>query len=68
MNSIVIATYNEIDSIRALLDGLVAYSVILVDDNSPDGTADIAGCYPNVWVVRRPCRMGLASAYLLIFF
>jgi len=64
---IVIATYNEADNIRQVLNGLSDYSVIVVDDNSPDGTGDIATGYSNVTVIHRESKMGLASAYLCGF-
>jgi len=62
--AVVIATYNEAESIRQVLDGLRRYFVIVVDDNSPDGTGMIAGEYINATVLRRPAKMGVASAYL----
>lgn len=61
---IVIATYNEADNIQQILDGLSDYPVIVVDDNSPDGTGDIAANYENVTLFRRAGKMGLASAYM----
>jgi dolichol-phosphate mannosyltransferase len=62
---IVIATYKEARTIRQVLDGLREYAVILVDDNSPDGTGLIANEYMNVRVITRPQRAGVASAYVL---
>ncbi|AFK51303.1 family 2 glycosyltransferase [Thermogladius calderae 1633] len=71
--SIIVPTYNERDNIPELLrriDGAMRphgwdYEVVIVDDNSPDGTAELArqlsGLYP-VKVVERPGRLGLASA------
>ncbi|MDR1144848.1 MAG: glycosyltransferase, partial [Verrucomicrobiales bacterium] len=44
--AIIVPTYNERDNVRPLLDKLdaaltgVAWEVIFVDDDSPDGTAD----------------------------
>jgi len=64
---IVIATYNEAGNIRQLLDGLRDYPVIVVDDNSPNGTGDIAVDYDNVMVIHRMGKMGLASAYMRAF-
>lgn len=63
MCHIVIATYNEADTIGAILDQLGQYHVTVVDDNSPDGTGDIATQYPNVDLITRQSR-GLASAYI----
>lgn len=64
---IVIATYNEADNIRQVLDGLCDYPVIIVDNNSPDGTGDIAAGYENVTLIRGMGKMSLASAYLCGF-
>jgi len=64
---IVMATYNEADNIRQVLDGLGDYPVVVVDDNSPDGTGDIAASYENVTLIRRAGKMGLASAYMYGF-
>lgn len=69
--SIIIPTYNERENIEKLiplidvyLKGL-DYEIIVVDDNSPDGTAAVAEAlsskYP-VRVVKRPRKMGLSSA------
>jgi dolichol-phosphate mannosyltransferase len=75
MLSVIVPTYNERGGLPELLDrlnaafdlaGLTA-EVIVVDDGSPDGTADLAETladrYP-VRVLRRPGKMGLASAVL----
>jgi dolichol-phosphate mannosyltransferase len=61
---VVIATYNEAGSIGRILDGLENYAVVVVDDASPDGTGDIAAARRNVTLVRRPRKLGLASAYV----
>ncbi len=70
---VVIPTYNEADNIRPLVEALWALpvddlSVLIVDDNSPDGTADIAEelarLHPGrIEVLRRPGKMGLGTAY-----
>ncbi len=74
--SIIIPTYNERENLRELLrridnamksNGLRDYEVVIVDDNSPDGTADLAEELSNVYpvkVVRRPGKLGLSSAIL----
>jgi len=72
--SIIVPTYNEAENIRELIERVEAslkgldFEVIVVDDSSPDGTAEIAEelgkTYGNVKVVRRPKKMGLASAVL----
>jgi dolichol-phosphate mannosyltransferase len=73
--AIVIPTYNEkealpsliekiFDKIRPLVEEL---HVVIVDDSSPDGTADIARNlgekFQKISVIQRPGKMGLGAAY-----
>jgi len=70
-----VPTYNERENIEELIKRIdtslkkegMEYEVIIVDDNSPDGTADTAESlsskYP-IKVVRRPGKLGLSSAVL----
>ncbi|MBN2499428.1 MAG: glycosyltransferase [Anaerolineales bacterium] len=67
--SIVLATYNEKEHIEGMIASLYEtiaqpLEVIVVDDASPDGTAEIvAGLdYPNLVLIRRKAR-GLAAAF-----
>jgi len=62
--AVLIATYNESTTIGLLLDSLIDYDVYIVDDNSPDGTAEIASKYKNVTVINRQNKRGIASAYI----
>ena len=73
---VVVPTYNEADNIDELLTELLALpvdlGVIVVDDNSPDGTGELAeqwaGRYPGrVHVVHRPGKLGLGTAYVAGF-
>ncbi len=72
---VVIPTYNERENIQKLIPILLSLpldlEVTVVDDNSPDGTADavetLAGDDGRVHVVRRPKKMGLGSAYVAGF-
>lgn len=71
---VVIPTYNErenivrlIDNIRRILDGLrFKHIILVVDDNSPDGTAKIVEEYSrkagNVIVMVRTGKLGIGSA------
>ena len=70
--SIIVPTYNEkdniallIEKIHGVLSGRIDYEVIVVDDDSPDGTAAVAAAlgqrYPVKVLVRKNIR-GLASA------
>ncbi|NDJ52320.1 MAG: polyprenol monophosphomannose synthase [Chloroflexi bacterium] len=70
---VVIPTYNEADNVEPLAEALWALgipnlSILIVDDNSPDGTADIveqlAAAHPGrINVMKRPDKMGLGTAY-----
>jgi dolichol-phosphate mannosyltransferase len=72
--SIIVPTYNEAENIGELIERVetslkgLDFEVIVVDDSSPDGTAEIAEelgrAYRNVKVIKRPRKMGLASAAL----
>jgi dolichol-phosphate mannosyltransferase len=61
---VVIPTYNESESIGEILTGLreLDVDVLVIDDRSPDGTADIVRRH-NVEVVERAGKQGLGSAY-----
>jgi dolichol-phosphate mannosyltransferase len=68
--SIIIPTYNEAENIAHLVEKIRGLSgnfrIIIVDDGSPDGTADIAEKLGqsdrNILVYRRPGKMGIGSA------
>ncbi len=68
----VLPTYNEKDNVRPMTEAILATvpeaSVLIVDDNSPDGTGDIADQLaverPNVAVLHRQSKEGLGKAYL----
>src|SRR5208283_1214128 len=70
--AIVLPTFNESGNVGLLIDRLakplagIRYEVIFVDDDSPDGTADVvrrlAESHDNVRVLQRIGRRGLASA------
>jgi dolichol-phosphate mannosyltransferase len=68
---IVTPTYNESKNIKALVDTLfqlnLDYHILVVDDNSPDGTAKIVmelqKNYNNLHLAKRPKKRGLGTAY-----
>lgn len=66
MNSsiVVIPTYNEVESIGALLDALklLPLDILVIDDGSPDGTAELCRAR-GVEVISRSGKMGLGGAY-----
>jgi dolichol-phosphate mannosyltransferase len=70
--TVVIPTYNESQNIDALISTLLEagpeIEILIVDDNSPDGTAArveaVAASNPRVRLLKRPGKMGLGSAYI----
>lgn len=73
---VVIPTYNEAQNIEQMIDrilfqGIRNLDILVVDDNSPDGTGDIveriARCENNVFLMRRPAKAGLGTAYVAGF-
>lgn len=70
---IIIPTYNEKENIGKMLDVLMALSfsfdVLIIDDNSKDGTASIVKDYikqfPNrIYIEERSGKLGLGTAYI----
>ena len=67
---VLIATYNESENIESLVKRILnldqSFDVLVVDDNSPDGTFEIAermsGETGRVRVLRRAAKMGLGTA------
>jgi dolichol-phosphate mannosyltransferase len=74
---IIIPTYNERKNIEALiksiqaLDTGVDLGILVVDDNSPDGTGkfleELTKSNDRVHVIHRPSKLGLGSAYIAGF-
>ena len=72
MISIVIPTFNEANNIQLLLQNLINllknfdYEIIVIDDDSPDGTSEIVNKYMKdygtIKLITRVGRSGLASA------
>lgn len=74
--AVIVPTYNERENIESLVTQLLALPtavyVIVVDDNSPDGTGEIADrlaaeCDGQVRVVHRAGKLGLGTAYIAGF-
>ena len=70
---VIIPTYNEKENIRDILVHVLgldpAFHVLVVDDGSPDGTADIvrevqAESPGRVHLLERPGKLGLGTAYI----
>ena len=73
---VIIPTYNEKENISQIVDAVLALpdmDVLVVDDNSPDGTGDIveqikSNKPPNrVHLIRRAGKLGLGTAYIAGF-
>lgn len=72
---VIVPTYNERESITTVLTGIVkadpTIDVLVVDDNSPDGTGAIADDFarvnPSVHVLHRDAKSGLGPAYIAGF-
>ncbi len=72
---VIIPTYNERENLTELLRLIFALGlqleVLIVDDNSPDGTGELAdqmaAADPRVHVLHRAGKMGLGSAYVAGF-
>ena len=72
---ITIPTYNERENIGTLIQEVARTmpdaQILIVDDNSPDGTADAIRCLqrtnPNLHLHVRECKKGLGSAYVDAF-
>jgi len=73
--AVIIPTYNEVENLSILIEQLLGLDIgllpIVVDDNSPDGTGDLADdladAHPQVSVIHRPSKLGLGTAYLAGF-
>lgn len=73
---VIIPTYNEKENIEAIIKAVinlpVAFDVLVIDDGSPDGTADIvktlmAEYTERVHIVERAGKQGLGTAYIAGF-
>jgi len=70
-NLVIIPTYNEKENIEPLIKVIssleVPYDILIIDDNSPDGTAtavkNLQSEFKNLHLLERPGKMGLGSAY-----
>jgi dolichol-phosphate mannosyltransferase len=68
---IVLPTYNEAENVARVLGAvrraMPGARVLVVDDSSPDGTADLAAAVDGVDVLRRHAKQGLGAAYVAGF-
>jgi len=74
---VIIPTYNEKENIEAIVSAVMnlplEFNVLIIDDGSPDGTADIVKALMNgeykdrVFLVERSGKQGLGTAYICGF-
>ena len=72
---VIVPTYNECDNLPRVVPLILgqgdAFHVLVVDDNSPDGTGDVADAMAardaRVNVLHRPGKQGLGAAYVAGF-
>ncbi len=77
---VIIPTYKERENIRAIIDAVFAlpkdFHLLIVDDNSPDGTAEIVeslqldyntAAETKLHLLKRPGKLGLGTAYITGF-
>jgi dolichol-phosphate mannosyltransferase len=73
---VIIPTYNEKENVVSMLDAVMSleypFDVLVVDDGSPDGTAElvkeVAERFPNrIFILERSGKLGLGTAYIAGF-
>lgn len=72
---IIIPTYNEIENIHLIIQAISdlpkLFDILIIDDNSPDGTAlavkEIQKSNSNVHLLERKGKLGLGTAYITGF-
>jgi len=72
---VIIPTYNEADNVVKIIPEVLAqdegFHVLIVDDNSPDGTANLVkemqNSNPRIHLLERPSKRGLGTAYVAGF-
>lgn len=70
-NIVIIPTYKEKENIESIVTAIsalpVKFEILVIDDNSPDGTADIVkkmqSSFPNLYLIERQGKLGLGTAY-----
>jgi dolichol-phosphate mannosyltransferase len=75
-NIVIIPTYKEKENIEAIIKAIftlpIQFDILIIDDNSPDGTADIVRSLqkrlPNLYMIERPGKLGLGTAYITGFY
>jgi dolichol-phosphate mannosyltransferase len=70
-NIVIIPTYKEKENIESIIIAIssldIPFDILIVDDNSPDGTAGIVKSlqpsFPNLHLIERPGKLGMGTAY-----
>lgn len=82
--AVIIPTYNEVTNVQSLIDAIAKVSaqnpgteitVVVIDDSSPDGTADLVTKLAPSWktdsmsvrIINKPTKNGLGAAYIYGF-
>jgi dolichol-phosphate mannosyltransferase len=74
-NIVIIPTYKERENIESIVSAISTlqekFDILIIDDNSPDGTADIVKSmqpsFPNLHLIERSGKLGLGTAYIAGF-
>lgn len=74
-NLVIIPTFNEKENIGSMIEAIssldLVFDILVVDDNSPDGTASIVKelqpKFKNLNIIERQGKLGLGTAYLAGF-
>ena len=74
---VIIPTYNEKENIEKIIKAVLtlekAFDVLVIDDGSPDGTANIVHqlmegeCADRLFIIEREGKLGLGTAYIAGF-
>jgi dolichol-phosphate mannosyltransferase len=74
-NIVIIPTYKEKENIEMIIEAIsslpVPFDILVIDDNSPDGTGTIVKnlltLYPGLHLIQRKGKLGLGTAYITGF-
>jgi len=74
-NIVIIPTFKEKENIEGIISSIsslpVKFDILIIDDNSPDGTANIVKqmqpSHPNLFLIERQGKLGLGTAYIAGF-